>query len=284
MGIEEDALELEDSAASLEKAVEETAWDGAWYRRAFFDDGTPLGSAVNDECRIDCISQSWAAISGKMERARVESAMQAVEKNLVSWEDGILRLLWPPFVNTPLEPGYIKGYLAGVRENGGQYTHGAIWAVWAYAQMGLGDMAWRLLYMLNPIQHGGTPMGKDRYKAEPYVLAADVYSMPPLAGRGGWTWYTGSAAWMYRVAVESLLGLCLRGDTLLISPCIPAIWREYTMEYHWGKTRYMIHVENARGVCSGVRQLIVDGRAILDKAVHLSADGETHTVHVLMGE
>ena len=282
--MEDDANKLVEDAQTIEKAVEETAWDGAWYRRAFFDDGTPLGSAINDECRIDVISQSWSAIVGTADRARVESAMQAVEKHLVSWEDGLLRLLWPPFVNTAMEPGYIKGYLAGVRENGGQYTHGAMWAVWAYAQMGLGDMAWRLLYMLNPIQHGGTPMGKDRYKAEPYVLAADVYSVAPLTGRGGWTWYTGSSAWMYRVAVEYLLGLCLRGDVLFIRPCIPAIWREYNMEFRWGKTLYIIRVENARGVCKGVRQLIIDGRAAQDKAVHLSSDGETHYVHVLMGE
>ena len=282
-GMREDATELQESAAAFEHAVEEAGWDGAWYRRAFFDDGTPLGSALNDECRIDCISQSWAAINGRMEPSRVESAMQALEKNLVSFEDGIVRLLWPPFANTALEPGYIKGYLPGVRENGGQYTHGAIWAVWAYAQMGLGDMAWRLLYLLNPIQHSGTPMGKDRYKAEPYVLAADVYSVPPLVGRGGWTWYTGSSAWMYRVAIEYLLGLYVRGDKLLIQPCIPAIWREYNMEYRHGKTLYIIHVENARGVCRGVRQVIVDGRAQADKAVHLSADGETHSVHVLMG-
>ena len=283
VGMAEDAAELLDSAEAFEAAAEDAGWDGAWYRRAFFDDGTPLGSAVNDECRIDCISQAWAAIGGRAEPDRVLSAMQAVEKNLVSFEDGIVRLLWPPFANTALEPGYIKGYLSGVRENGGQYTHGAVWAVWAYAQMGLGDMAWRLLYLLNPITHAGTPIGKDRYKAEPYVLAADVYSVPPLVGRGGWTWYTGSSAWMYRVAVEYLLGLCLRGDMLYIQPCIPAIWREYNMEYRHGKTLYIIHVENARGVCRGVRQVIVDGKAQSGKGILLSADGETHSVHVLMG-
>ncbi len=283
IGLGEDADELEKGAAALEAALEEHGWDGAWYRRAFFDDGTPLGSAINDECRIDCISQAWAAISGRGNPQRVQSAMQAVEKHLVSWEEGILRLLWPPFANTAQEPGYIKGYLAGVRENGGQYTHGALWAVWAYAAMGLGDMAWRLLYMLNPIQHGGSPMGRDRYKAEPYVVAADVYSMPPLTGRGGWTWYTGSASWMYRIAMEELLGLKWRGDHLVIDPCIPAIWREYTMEARHDNALYLIRVENARGVSTGVRQVIFDGAALPDNRIPLTGDGETHHIHVLMG-
>ena len=207
-----------------------------------------------------------------------------MEKHLISWEDGVMRLLWPPFANTSLEPGYIKGYLAGVRENGGQYTHAALWAVWAYARMGQGDMAWKLLYMLNPIQHGNTPLGKDRYKVEPYVVAADVYSMPPLTGRGGWTWYTGSASWMYRTVVEYQLGLKLEGGRLRMEPCIPSVWREYNIEYRYGKTLYIIRVENARGVCRGVRQVILDGRDLPDKAIPLHDDGETHYAHVLMGE
>ncbi len=284
IGQNEEADALEKAAEEIEKAVEEHGWDGAWYRRAFFDDGTPLGSAINDECRIDCISQAWAAICGTGDQQRAESALQAVEKHLVSWEDGVLRLLWPPFSNTAMEPGYIKGYLAGVRENGGQYTHAAIWAVWAYARMGMGDMAWRLMYLLNPVQHGNTPMGKDRYKVEPYVTAADVYSMAPLTGRGGWTWYTGSSAWMYRVAVEALLGLRLMGDRLQIEPCIPASWREYNMEYRHKGTLYIIRVENAKGVCGGVRQVILDGRALPDNAIPLTSDGATHYAHVLMGE
>ena len=279
----DEAAGLEAAAALIEKAVDDHGWDGAWYRRAFFDDGTPLGSAINDECRIDCISQAWAAIAGVTDPQRVESAMQAVEKHLVSWEDGVLRLLWPPFANTAMEPGYIKGYLAGVRENGGQYTHAAMWAVWAYACMGQGDMAWKLLYMLNPIQHGNTPMGKDRYKVEPYVTAADVYSMHPLTGRGGWTWYTGSSAWMYRVAVEHLLGLCLRGDKLYIDPCIPPAWREYHIEYRHGGALYIIRIENTRAVSHGVRQVILDGCAVPDKAIPLKNDGETHYAHILMG-
>ena len=208
---------------ALATALESQAWDGDWYRRGWFDDGTPLGSATNEECRIDSIAQSWAVISGAARPDRAAQAMAAVERELILPHDGLALLFTPPFDRSPLDPGYIKGYPPGVRENGGQYTHAALWSVMAFAGLGEGDKAAALFWMLNPINHARTRTDMHRYKVEPYVVAADVYAAPGHVGRGGWTWYTGSAGWMQRAGVESILGLRIEGDKLRLDPCIPGV-------------------------------------------------------------
>ena len=208
--------------AALKQALEDTAWDGAWYLRAFFDDGFALGSASNRECRIDFIAQSWSVISKVASPERARRAMEAVDKYLVRTEDGLVTFFAPPFVAAAHDPGYIMGYPAGIRENGGQYTHGVLWTIVAFAMMGNGDRAGELFSMLNPVNHARTRTSAQRYRVEPYVACGDVYSMPPNVGRGGWTWYSGSAAWMYRVAVEYMLGIRVSGKTLVIDPVIPS--------------------------------------------------------------
>ena len=207
------------------------AWDGQWYRRAYFDDGTPLGSAINAECRIDAIAQSWAVISGRADPSRAREAMASTDANLVRRKDGLIMLLTPPFDKTTPSPGYIQGYVPGVRENGGQYTHGVLWSVMAFARLGDGDKAWELFALLNPVNHGRTHEDVQRYRAEPYVVAADVYSQSPHTGRGGWTWYTGSAGWMYRVGLEAILGVSLERGALRVDPCIPRAWPRYDLTY-----------------------------------------------------
>ena len=211
-------------------------WSGkdgtaSWYRRGYFDDGTPLGSASSLECRIDSIAQSWGVISGAANPVRAPLAMEAVEQYLVRRDEGLVLLFTPPFDHTPLDPGYIKGYPPGIRENGGQYTHAAVWSVIAFAMLGDGDKAAELFSILNPISHSSTRAAVHRYKVEPYVACADVYSMPPHSGRGGWTWYTGSAGWMYRAGLKWMLGFRLRGETLLIDPCIPNGWRGFEINF-----------------------------------------------------
>ena len=208
-------------AAALQASLEREAWDGDWYRRAFFDDGEPLGSAANEECRIDSIAQSWAVLSGAAAPERAARAMAAVERELIRRDDGLALLFAPPFDKSALDPGYIKGYPPGIRENGGQYTHAALWSVMAFAALGEGDKAADLFSLLNPINHARTRADVLRYKVEPYVVAADVYATAPHVGRGGWTWYTGSAGWMHRAGVESILGLRIRGAFLHLDPCIP---------------------------------------------------------------
>src|SRR6185436_5115146 len=223
------------------------AWDGDWYRRGTFDDGTPLGSAQNDECKIDSISQSWAVLSGVAPVARAERAMYAVRAHLVQRGKRVILLLTPPFDSSAQDPGYIKGYSPGIRENGGQYTHAALWVVMAVARLGSGDEAVELFHLLNPINHARTAVGTATYKVEPYVVAADVYAHPAHAGRGGWTWYTGSAAWMARAGLESILGVTRRGATLALNPCIPSSWPGFTVTLRHGKSRYEIAVENPLG-------------------------------------
>ena len=230
-------------AALLRAGIETNAWDGEWYRRAYFDDGTPLGSSENDECQIDSISQSWAVISGGGDLVRARQAMAAVEKRLVRRDAKLIQLLGPPFDTSSLEPGYIKGYVPGVRENGGQYTHAAIWTTTAFAMMGDRKRAWELFAMLNPVNHGSKPEDIERYKVEPYVMCADIYGAPPHTSRGGWTWYTGAAGWMYRLTVETLLGLRLEVDSLRIAPCIPDDWKSYKMHYRYRDTFYHITVK-----------------------------------------
>jgi cyclic beta-1,2-glucan synthetase len=261
----------------------ELAWDGDWYRRAYFDDGTPLGSAQNEECRLDSLTQSWSVLSHAAERRRAERAMEAVRAHLVRRDAQLVLLLTPPFDRTTHDPGYIKGYLPGVRENGGQYTHAALWTVIALAQLGLGDEAMELFHMINPVNHTRTAPGVDRYRVEPYAVAADVYAQPMHLGRGGWTWYTGSAGWMYQTAIEGLLGLRRSGATFNVDPCIPAMWPRFTLDWRVGNTRYHIIVTNPEHECCGVRSAELDGHPADVRAIPLVDDGATHTVTILIG-
>jgi cyclic beta-1,2-glucan synthetase len=268
-------------------AVEAHGWDGEWYRRAYFDDGTPLGSRESDECRIDSIAQSWSVISAGQrgsgaagQENRRTLAMRSHEEHLVDDEARLIRLLTPPFDNTPKDPGYIKGYLPGVRENGAQYTHAALWAVLATALQGDHDRAFELYQMINPLTHARTPDEVATYKVEPYVVAADVYTAKGQLGRGGWTWYTGSASWMYRVGLEGILGFTKRGDTLFIEPRAPTSWSGYTIEYRYGKSRYVISVKNGDGVTGGPVEVTVDGNASADGGIRLVDDGGRHEVSV----
>ena len=269
---------------NLKKALEEKAWDGDWYRRAYFDDGTPLGSARNEECRIDSIAQSWSVISGASDPYRMGRAMAAVEEYLIRRGDGLVILFTPPFDRGSLDPGYIKGYVPGVRENGGQYTHAAIWTMIAYSMLGDGERAGELFTLLNPINHSSTRAGLHKYKVEPYVAVGDVYAVPPHNGRGGWTWYTGSAGWMYRAGLESILGFKLREDRLEIDPCVPRWWRDFEIVYRRGRAVYRIKVENPSGVSRGVVNVEVDGVVQDGEAIVLSDDEKTHNVRIVMGE
>jgi cyclic beta-1,2-glucan synthetase len=262
----------------------ELAWDGNWYRRAYFDDGTPLGSAQNEECRIDSLTQSWAVFSKEADPRRTTRAMEAVRAHLVRRDAQVVLLLAPPFDRTPHDPGYIKGYPPGLRENGGQYTHAALWSVIALAQLGLGDEAMELFHMVNPISHTRTSDGVDQYRTEPYVVAADVYTHPMHLGRGGWTWYTGSAGWMYQAAIEGLLGLRRAGATFTIAPCIPAMWPGFSIQWRNGHTTYRISVINPDHRCSGVRSTTLDGVAIDPDAIPVLDDHQTHEVVVQLGE
>jgi len=260
------------------------AWDGDWYRRGYFDDGTPLGSAQNEECRIDSISQSWAALSGAAPPWRALRALDSARAYLVRRDAHVVLLLTPPFDVSALDPGYIKGYVPGVRENGGQYTHAALWLVMAVAKLGSGDEAVELFHMLNPINHSRTAADSARYMVEPYVVAADVYAHPAHPGRGGWTWYTGSASWMYRAGLESILGLERRGDTLALNPCIPFTWSGFSIVLTLGKTRYEIAVENPQNRSRGVALVELDGATVDPSAIPLRLDGGTHRVRAVIGD
>nr|MDQ3057375.1 cyclic beta 1-2 glucan synthetase [Pseudomonadota bacterium] len=244
------------AARSLRNNLEAHAWDGLWYRRAWFDDGTPLGSTHSDECRIDSISQSWSVLSGVADPARAQQAMASLDQHLVRRDAGLIQLLEPPFDKTGKDPGYIRGYVPGVRENGGQYTHAAVWATMAFAHLGDRERAWELARMINPIQHALDAPATSVYKVEPYVMAADVYGVAPHVGRGGWTWYTGSSGWMYRLLTESLLGLHREGDLLSLKPCIPRDWPEYRIQYRHGESLYLITVTQ---VDEGPASVRVDG-------------------------
>ena len=278
----EQAAEYLDQAKELREALEKHAWDGEWYRRAYYDDGTPLGSSQNDECQIDAIAQSWAVLSGAADLERALRAMEALDRRLVRRDDGLVLLLTPPFDRTTHDPGYVKGYPPGIRENGGQYTHAALWAVWAFAELGQGDRVVELFRLLNPIHHADTPEKVARYRVEPYVVAADVYGVEPHIGRGGWTWYTGSGGWMYRLGVEAILGLGRHGKILRIDPCIPRDWSSYTLTYRHGETRYRIRVENPDRVNQGVKRVMLDGEELVDGEIPLVDDGQQHEVQVVM--
>ena len=272
-------------AKALRRALERHGWDGDWYRRGFFDDGTPLGSALSAECRIDSIAQSWSVLSGAGDPGRARRAMASVEEYLVRRGDGLVLLFTPPFDRSDVDPGYIKGYLPGIRENGGQYTHGAIWSAMAFAALGDGDKAAELFSILNPINHMATRAGVHRYKVEPYVMAADVYAEPSHVGRGGWTWYTGSAGWMYQAGLESILGFKVRGANLLIEPSIPRSWPGYEITYRYRSSRYELTVENPHGVNGRVGIAWLDDQRLAPGAlIPLVDDGGTHRVRVILGE
>ncbi len=261
----------------------ELSWDGEWYRRGYYDDGSTLGSAQNDECKIDSVAQSWAVLSGAVPLRYAERAMDAVRSSLVERRAKLLLLLDPPFDKSLQEPGYIKGYPPGVRENGGQYTHAAAWVLMALARLGGGDEVAELFHMLNPVNHTRTPAAVERYKTEPYVVAGDVYGRAPHAGRGGWSWYTGSAAWLYRTGVESMLGLQRRGETFAIDPCIPSSWPNYDIRWTVGNTVYEIAVTNPDRHCRGVKSATIDGVAADAAALPLCDDGRTHDVRIVLG-
>lgn len=268
-------------AKEIAKAQEENAWDGNWYRRAYFDNGTALGSAENTECKIDSIAQTWSVISGAANTDRAKEAMQAVEQYLIKYDEGLVKLLTPPFDEGDLKPGYIKGYPPGVRENGGQYTHAAIWVILAYSMMKNTDMAWKIFNMLNPINHANTMMEASRYKVEPYVMAADVYAVSPHTGRGGWTWYTGASGWMYNVGIQHILGFKKKADRIMIEPCIPKDWLEYNIIYRHNKnTVYNIIVKKQKRTGNGKVEITLDGKKLEGNEFLLVEDGIEHTAEV----
>jgi cellobiose phosphorylase len=273
------AQRCQSEAAQMRQNIEQHGWDGGWYRRAYFDDGSPLGSASNPECQIDSIAQSWSVLSGAGDATRSRMGMDAVDRRLVRRDHALIQLLDPPFDKSNLNPGYIKGYVPGVRENGGQYTHAAIWAAMAFAALGDRRRAWELLAMINPINHARSPERIATYKVEPYVVAADVYALSPHTGRGGWTWYTGSAGWMYRLIVESLLGLKLEVDKLRVAPCLPADWKGFTLHYRYRETVYHITVLQTREG-NGEMSVTVDGVERHDKVIPLVDDRQEHSVEV----
>jgi cyclic beta-1,2-glucan synthetase len=270
---------------TLTAAFDHEAWDGRWYRRGWFDDGTALGSAANEECRIDSIAQSWAVLSGAAPPDRAAQAMASVESQLILPHEGLALLFTPPFDRSPVDPGYIKGYPPGVRENGGQYTHAALWTVMALAKLGDGEKAAALFWMLNPVNCARTRTDMHRYKVEPYVVAADVYATSGLAGRGGWTWYTGSAGWMQRAGIESILGLRIEGDSLRLDPCIPRSWPRFELVVRRGTSRYEIVVENPKGVQRGIEAAALDGAQVSRSplSIPFTDDGAVHHVLVRLG-
>ncbi len=267
-------------AARLRSNIDEHAWDGAWYRRAYFDDGTPLGSAASPECQIDSLPQSWAVLSGAGDPERARLALDSVDRRLVRRDLGVIQLFDPPFDTSAQRPGYIQGYVPGVRENGGQYTHAAVWAVMAFAAAGDTARAWELFHLINPLHHGRSEAAIAVYKVEPYVVAADVYTNPQHAGRGGWTWYTGAAGWMYRLLTESLLGLRLEVDQLRVEPRLPAAWRALTVRYRHRETVYHLQIKNLGGTVSRV---VCDGVPQPDHRIPLRDDRQDHHVEIELG-
>jgi cyclic beta-1,2-glucan synthetase len=266
----------------LTAAIEEGGWDGEWYRRAYFDDGTPVGSRESVECKIDAIAQSWAVISGVGDPARAVRANQRAEELLVRAEDGMMLLFSPPFSGAGNDPGYIRAYPAGVRENGGQCTHGVLWSALATALSGDGDRAAAMISMLGPVSHGSTPAKMRAYAVEPYVVAADVYAAPGNVGRGGWTWYTGSAAWMYRIALGNILGIQLEAGKLRFAPCVPRAWKHYEVDYRHGATTFHVVVENPQGLSTGPCRVELDGELVRDGLIDLVDDGRDHQVRVTL--
>ena len=277
------AADYRDKAELLRLAIEQHAWDGGWYRRAYFDDGTPLGSAQNDECQIDSLPQSWALISGAGDPLRSKQAMAALEDRLVRERDGVILLFHPPFDKSPLNPGYVKGYVPGIRENGGQYTHAAAWCVWATALQGRGTRAVELFDLLNPVLHTDSPQKVAQYRGEPYAVAGDVYGAAPHMGRGGWSWYTGSASWLYRVALEAILGFRLRGASLSVEPTIPSHWPDFEINFRYKATSYSIYVTNPQNVERGMQSITLDGQEIAVGPISLVDDRQPHEIRIVLG-
>jgi len=266
----------------LKKSLNSIAWDGRWYKRAYCDDGNWLGTIENEECKIDSIAQSWSVISKAGDNDKKYISMESLENHLIDRENGIIKLLDPPFEKGRLNPGYIKGYLAGVRENGGQYTHAAVWAIIAEAMLGFGEKALEYYRMINPIEHARTKDAANKYKVEPYVIAADVYGEKNLAGRGGWTWYTGSSSWYYIAGIEYILGLKIINETLSLEPCIPSNWKEYLIRYKYGKSIYNIKVNNQNGKNTGVEKFIVNGSEVVEKNIKLDGNGGIFEIEIVM--
>ncbi|HKL11388.1 MAG TPA: glucoamylase family protein [Clostridia bacterium] len=262
----------------ITESIEKNAWDGSWYMRAFYDDGSPLGSIQNTECMIASLPQSWSVISGGASPERASMAMNAVDNHLVRKEKGIVLLFSPPFEKTDKNPGYIKSYAKGLRENGGQYTHAAVWVVQAYTELGDGNKAYELFEMLNPINHSRSVFEANHYTVEPYVVAADIYNASHHTGRGGWTWYTGAAGWMYKIGCENILGLRKEGNRLYVKPCIPMFWKKYSMEYTFRNTLYKIDVQNPSSLSIGKVHFLIDGEESADNFISLENDGKTHNV------
>jgi cyclic beta-1,2-glucan synthetase len=267
-------------AAQLQQNIELHGWDHNWYRRAYFDDGAPLGSAANEECQIDSIAQSWAVLSGAANRSRAQMAMGHLDQRLVRRDSRLIQIFDPPFDKSALEPGYIKGYPPGVRENGGQYTHAAIWAAMAFAELGETERAWELWSLLNPIHRATDETQASRYRVEPYVVAADIYACPPHTGRGGWTWYTGSAGWLYRLVVESLLGVHVEVDRLRLTPRLPRDWGSFKLHYRYRDTFYHITVSRADLGVTHTGRVIVDGKEQPDDTIQLVDDRRKHDVEM----
>jgi cellobiose phosphorylase len=270
-------------AHQLQQNIEQQAWDGNWYRRAYFDNGEPLGSHTNPECQIDSLPQSWSIISRAGNPDRARQAMGAVDARLINPVAGLIQLFDPPFDQSALNPGYIKGYIPGVRENGGQYTHGAIWTTMAFALLGDAGRAWDLFALLNPVHHSATPSQTATYKVEPYVVAADVYAVPPHTGRGGWTWYTGSAGWMYRLLIETLLGVNLEGNQLRLTPSLPKTWNVFTLHYRYHQTPYHIRITRLPGIPPGGSRLSLDGQPLAGNSIPLLDDQRDHSVEMQLG-
>ncbi len=273
------ASTFREQAEAYRAAIEMEGWDGEWYRRAYYDDGTPLGSQQNEECRLDAIAQSWSVLTGLGEPERTRRAMTAVQEQLIKEEERLILLFTPPFDQTHKDPGYIKGYLPGIRENGGQYTHAALWTIWAFAELGEGEKAAALFRLINPIYHADTPEKAARYKVEPYVIAADVYGVSPHEGRGGWTWYTGSSGWMYRLGIEGILGVRRQGETLQIKPQIPPSWSGFEVVYRYGRSRYRIKVENSP---TKPAQVWLDGQKLPSAEIPLLDNGRLYNVQVVI--
>jgi len=275
-----------EQAEQLRANIEKNAWDGAWYRRAYFDDGTPLGSSTSPECQIDSLPQSWAMLTGATEAGRARQAMQSLDSRLVRRDLALIQLFDPPFDTSDLKPGYVKGYLPGVRENGGQYTHAAVWAVMAFAAAGDAERAWELFGLINPVRHGDRPEAIARYQVEPYVLAADVYTNPQHQGRGGWTWYTGSAGWMYRLILESLLGVRRQADRLFLEPLLPAAWDGFVVHYTYYQSVYHLRIRRTgpRAGKLAVTGMVRDGNRLPPGPVVLDNDGKEHQIEVEVGE
>jgi cellobiose phosphorylase len=269
-------------AGKLSRNIEKYAWDGQWYLRAYYDNGETMGSSLNSECLIDSIPQSWAVISGAASRERAIKAMLQVDQLLVDRKNNLIKLFEPPFDACACDPGYIKGYVPGVRENGGQYTHAAVWAAMAFAILKDRKRAWELLSIINPVLHSGSPDKRDIYKVEPYVMAADVYALKSNAGRGGWTWYTGSASWMYQLIVRHLLGIRLSVDHLYFEPCLPEGWKSFKLHYRYRETFYHITIQRS-GPNDHVLALIVDGKEQAEKTIALTDDRLEHTAQVTIG-